>query len=107
MEDFLKSLCFSAKRALRGQMPKTLRAYSFAINSEEGLILLRAHFERPPSEDDLEDISVIEAEIDADFIDDFEVRTEIEVVAPGKSPSLLSGGVAYLGQGETGTTCSE
>ncbi len=107
MEETLKNLCFSAKRALRGQTPETLRAYSFEIDPEKKLIRLRAHFAQPPSEEDLEAISIVETEIDADFLDDFEGETGIEVVAPGTPLSFLSGGVAYLRQGEAGTICSE
>jgi len=55
----------------------------------------------------LEAISVVETEIDADFLDDFEGETGIEIVAPGMPLSFLSGGVAYLRQGEAGTICSE
>jgi len=67
-EELLSDVCFSATRALRGQTPVGLRAYSFAIDLEIREILLRAHFDAPPSEDDLEDISVVETEIDADFL---------------------------------------
>ncbi len=107
MEETLKNLCFSAKRALREQTPETLRAYSFEIDPEKKLIRLRAHFAQPPSEDDLEAISVVETEIDADFLDDFEGETGVKIVAPGMPLSFLSGGVAYLRQGEAGAICSE
>ena len=107
MEEILKNLCFSAKRALRGQTPETLRAYSFEIDPKKKLIRLRAHFAQQPSEDDLEAISVVETEIDADFLDDFKDETGIEVVPPGGALSFLSGGIAYLRQGEAGTICSE
>lgn len=107
MEETLKSLCFSAKRALEGQTPETLRAYSFDIDPEKKLMRLRAHFGESPSEDDLEAISIVETEIDADFLDHFEAETDTEVVAPGKSLSFLPGGVAYLRNGEPGTICAE
>lgn len=107
MEDILKDVCFSARRALQGQTPDTLRAYSFEIDSEKKVLRLRAHFAEPPSEDDLEAISIIETEIDADFLDRFEGETDTEVVAPGKSLSLLPGGVAYLREGEPGEVCAE
>ena len=107
MEEILKSLCFSATRALEGQTPETLRAYSFEIDPGKKLIRLRANFGENPSEDDLEAISIVETEIDADFLDHFEGETDIEVIALGESPSFLSGGVAYLRKGEPGTTCAE
>jgi hypothetical protein len=106
-EEILKAVCFSAKRALRGQTPETLRAYSFGIDQMNGVILLRAHFAQTPSEDDMEAISVIETEIDADFLDDFEAETHTEVVPMGAPLSLLSGGIAYLREGEIGEICSE
>ena len=105
-ERLLKLVCGSAKRALYSQTPSTVRAYSFEIDRERKLIRLRAHFAEPPSEDDLEAISIVETEIDADFLDHFEGETDTEVVAPGKSLTLLPGGTAYLREGEPGTICS-
>jgi len=69
--------------------------------------LLRAHFGEGPSEDDLEDISVVETEIDADVLDHFEAETDTEAVAPGDSLSFLPGGIAYLREGEPGKICVE
>ena len=105
-ERLLKLVCGSAKRALHSQTPSTLRAYSFSINHGDKRILLRAHFGESPSEDDLEAISIVETEIDADFLDHFEAETETEVVAPKESLSFLPGGVAYLRNGEPGTICA-
>lgn len=99
-ERLLRLVCGSVKRALYSQTPATLRAYSFAVDNHNKRILLRAHFGEKPSEDDLEAISIIETEIDADFLDQFEAETDTEVVATGTTPSLLSGGVAYLREGE-------
>ena len=107
MDKTLKSVCFSARRALHSQTPDTLRAYSFEIDPERKVIKLRAHFGESPSDDDLDVISIIETEIDADFLDHFEGETDTEVVAPGQSMSLLSGGVAYFREGEPGTLCQE
>ena len=100
-------VCGSAKRALHGQAPKGLRAYSFAVDSVRKCILLRAHFAESPSGNDLEAISIIETEIDADFLDHFEGETSIKVVAPGTTPSFLPNGIAYLREGEPGMTCCE
>jgi hypothetical protein len=90
---------------LRGQTPPSLRAYSFAIDRKNRLILLRAHFAAPPSEDDLDDISVAETEIDADFLDRFEWKTDVEISPIGTPLSFLSGGIVYLRDGEPGTCC--
>lgn len=103
----LQLVCGSAKRALRSQVPATLRAYSFAVDIKNKQILLRAHFCEKPSEDDLDLMSVVETKIDADFLDHFEGRTEIEVFAPNKAPSFLSGGIAYLAEGEVGQVCCD
>jgi len=64
-------------------------------------------FGESPSKDDLEAISIIETETDADFLDHFEGETDTEVVAPEKSLSFLPGGVAYLRKGEPGKICAE
>ena len=103
----LKLVCGSAKRALYSQTPANLRAYSFSINKNIKRILLRAHFDESPSEDDLEVMSIVETEIDADFLDHFEGETDIEVAAIGKGLSFLPGGIAYLRKGEPGLTCAE
>ncbi len=106
-EHLLKRVCGSAKRALCSQTPAALRAYSFAIDNDHERIPLRAHFGETLSEDDLETISIIETEIDADFLDHFEGDTDIEVAPPGTTLSLLPGGVAYLREAEPGETCCE
>jgi hypothetical protein len=91
----------TARHVLVGQTPESLLAYSVAVDHDNRRILLRAHFAVPPSEDDLEDMSVVETEILAAMPDDIETRTEIEIVSPGAVPALLPGGVAY--QREEGT----
>ena len=106
-ERLLRLVCGSAKRALRGQTPATLRACSFAVDNGNKRILLRAHFGENPTEDDLEAISIVETEIDADFLDNFEAETDTEVVVADAMPSFLPGGVAYLREGERGTICRE
>ena len=105
-ERLLKRLCWSAQRALEGQTPSTLRAYSFEIDHSRKRVLLRAHFGDQPSDDDLEAIGFIETEIDADFFDDFEGETDTEIVSPEQRLSFLPGGIAYLREGEPGTPCS-
>jgi hypothetical protein len=73
-ERLLRLVCSSAKRALSGQTLATLRAYSFAVDYYRKRIHLRAHFAESPSDDDLEAVSIIETEIDADYFDQFEGR---------------------------------
>lgn len=60
---------------------------------------MRAHFETEPSEDDLDSISCVETEIDADFLDKFEGETDVEVVPLDATPTFLSDGIAYLREG--------
>ncbi|MBN9560051.1 MAG: hypothetical protein J0H14_04890 [Alphaproteobacteria bacterium] len=105
-EILLHRVCLSAKRALSGQTPATLRAYSFAIDRDRKIVRLRAHFAESPSDDALDLISVVDTEIFSDFPDLFETETEIQVSPAGTPPSFLSGGIAYLREGEPGTCCS-
>ena len=102
----MRLVCGSVKRALEGQTPGSLRAYSFAVDQESRVINLKAHFAQPPSEDDLEAISIVETEVDADFLDHLLGVTSIEVAGPGSALSLLPGGVAYLRDGEDGEVCA-
>jgi hypothetical protein len=91
----------SIRRALSGQTPDALCAYSFAFDADRRKILLKAHFDRTPSDVDCEDISVVETEVFSDFPDYPDISTEIELLRPGTAPSLLPGGIAYLrGVGE-------
>jgi hypothetical protein len=86
----------SAERALRGQTPDNLRAYSVAIDPTAREIVLRAHFYAPPSEQDLEDMSVAETEVDADFWNQFtNTRTEVDIAPLGTAPQFLPGGVVF------------
>ena len=43
----------------------------------------------------MEAIQHVETEIVADFLDEFDTRTEIKLVQPYVEPVLLPGGVAY------------
>ena len=98
-------VCRCAQRALSGRTPGGLRAYSFQVDPAKRTIVLRAHLDAHPSADDLEEISVVESEIMADFaIDAVEtITTDIEVVPVGWALSFLSAGIAWLRPGEAGT----
>lgn len=104
-EDLVRELCWNAKRALQGETPASLRAYSFAMDREAKEIRLRAHFDSAPSEDEAESMSCVETEIAATFLDRFETETDIEVAPAGTPLALLADGVAYLRDGEAGTVC--
>jgi hypothetical protein len=67
---------------------------------------LRAHFDRTPSEGDLEDIMTVDAYVDGDLLDVFEVSTDIDIAPMGTTPAFLPDGIAYLREGEAGVcTC--
>ena len=65
---------------------------------------MRADFAGSPSDDDLDAISIVETEIDADFLDHCDADTDIEVVAPQQTMSPLSSGLAQLRAGGGGGT---
>jgi hypothetical protein len=81
---------------LEGQTPDNLRALSIAVDLSTATIFVRAHFFAVPSEQDVEDISVVETEIDADFYPTLTAETDVEIVPLGVAPRFLGGGVAYL-----------
>ena len=85
----------SAQRALSGQTPPELIAYSLAVDREHQIIRLKAHFERPPSEDALYNIECVDTEIFSDFPDHFDTETEMEVVPVGQQPVPLAGGFVW------------
>ena len=71
-------------------------------------VLLRAHFDSKPSEEDLDGISCAETEIMADFLLVVveTITTDFEVAPVGQPLSFLSDGVACLRAGEPGTVYS-
>jgi hypothetical protein len=91
----LAAIVASAKRALRGQTPASLREYSFSYDPVSKKILLKAETERTPTEQELDDLQVAESEIHADFWDAAEVKTAIEIVPPGAALNPLPGGVIF------------
>lgn len=90
-----EEIASSAQRALSGQTPPELLAYSFAVDREQQVIHLKAHFSQPPSEDAVENIEIAETEIFSDFPDHFDAETEMEVVPAGQEPVPLSGGFVW------------
>lgn len=93
-------LTASLQRALLGVAPQALRALSFNWDPTSKHIRLRAHFERPHTEDEFDTMASIEGETNADFPDEFVVSTEFEVVPAGAPIQPLSGGVVYLRETE-------
>lgn len=91
----LQRLHASAQRALRGQTPSHLVAYSFDADPTRAVLHLKAHFSSAPTQDEVEMLQVVETEILADFEDEFEARTEIDIVPARTTPVLLRGGVAF------------
>ncbi len=92
---WLSQIQGSAERALRDQTPACLLAYSFELAQDTALLRLKAHFEGLPSTEDLETMLVVETEVFSDFVDEFETRTEFELVMTGQEPLLLHDGVPY------------
>lgn len=91
----LERLHASAQRALRGQTPSRLVAYSVDVDPTRPLLHLKAHFSRAPTKDEVEMLQGIETEILADFEDEFEAQTEVEVVPAHSTAVLLRGGVVF------------
>lgn len=91
----LAAIVASAKRALPGQTPASLREYSFSYDPVSKKILLKAETERTPTEQELDDLQVAESEIHADFWDAAEVKTVIEIVPPGAALNPLPEGVIF------------
>jgi hypothetical protein len=58
----LAAIVASAKRALPGQTPASLREYSFSYDPVSKKILLKAETERTPTEQELDDLQVAESE---------------------------------------------
>ncbi len=91
----LERLHASAQRALRGQTPSRLVAYSVDVDPTRPILHLKAHFSSTPTEDEIEMLQGVETEILADFEDEFETQTEIEVVPAHSTAVLLGGGVVF------------
>jgi hypothetical protein len=92
----LERLQASAQRALRGQTPSHLVAYSVDVDPTWPVLYLKAHFSSTPTEDEIEVLQGGETEILADFEDDFETQTEVEVVPAHTKPVMLRGGVVFM-----------
>ena len=78
---------------LPGNHPADLRALSFSFlpyqADQPGKVVLRAHFFKPPPEDDLELIGVLETELYAQTWDKFDYAVEAQVTPIGTSMDLL------------------
>jgi len=91
----LERLHASAQRALRGQTPLHLIAYSVDVDPSRPVLYLKAQFSSTPTDDEVEMLQGVEAEILADFEDDFETQTEVEVVPAHTKPVMLRGAVVF------------
>ncbi|QYU68385.1 hypothetical protein J4558_26880 [Leptolyngbya sp. 15MV] len=91
----LERLHASAQRALRSQTPARLVAYSVDVDPAQPVLHLKAHFSSAPTEDEIEMLQGVETEILADFEDEFETQTEVDVVPAHTTPGLLRGGVVF------------
>ena len=84
-----------ASRALDGHRSASLLAISYQFNEEEKLISLKAHFLSCPSENEMEAVSDVEAEVIAAFPAEYTISTEVELLYSGISPHLLRDGLCY------------
>jgi len=96
-EELTGRIAASARRALQGQMPASLREYSFSFDRAAKHIMFKAEVEPALTEDDL---LAAESEVYADFADDTQVETSIEVVPADLPLRPLPGGVVFLRSGE-------
>ena len=78
---------------LPGNHPETLRALSFSFmpytETAQGRVVIRSHFFKQPSEDDLELIGDLEAELYAQTDYKIEYRFEAQTVPPPAKLDLL------------------
>lgn len=91
-----------ARRALQGQIPSSLRRYSFSFDAADKRIVFRAEVEKNLNEDELENLAIAETEVYADsvFGDDTKIDTLIEII-PMKAPlHPLPNGIVFLRDGE-------
>ena len=88
----------SLRDALVGSTPLSLLAFSFACSEESKQIWLKAHFERGYTPDDYDHVMTVEAEMWAQFPDDFGYRiaVEFEIAGGGDPIHPLAGGIVYL-----------
>ena len=88
-EGMIRKLLF----LLPGNHPDSLRALSFSFTpytaTTQGRVVIRSHFFEPPTEDDLELIGDLEAELYAQTVDKFDYSFEAQTVPPPEEPDLL------------------
>jgi len=99
-EELTGRIAASARRALQGQMPASLREYSFSFDRAAKHIMFKAEVEPALTEDERDDLLAAESEVYADFADDTQVETSIEVVPADLPLRPLPGGVVFLRSGE-------
>ena len=84
INEFLKS---SAKRALEGNTPKSLRKASIELKNKE--VQWLCILDCSASEDDIEDCAVAGTEIIADFTWEYGINEMFEKVEPNEKPRAL------------------
>lgn len=95
-EEFEEALALYARHGLKGQTPPTLAALSIGVDRAGRWLRIRAHFDQPASEDDIEDIQSVGTEIVSQWvIPGWKIEEDWEVLPPGQPPNLLPGGIAF------------
>ena len=94
-EEWLRN---SLSDALVGNTPRPLVAFSFACREGSKQIWLKAHFEHGYTPDDYDLVMAVEAEMWAQFPDDFgyKISVEFETVGDGCPIHPLAGGILHL-----------
>jgi hypothetical protein len=95
-KEYEPDLALYARHALKGQTPPSLLAMSVGVNRERKRLQIRAHFDRPPSEDGEELVGVIGAEVISQWVlSGWGIDEDWEVLSPGQRPNALPGGIAF------------
>jgi len=84
----------AARIFVQDQLPQTLLSLSIDVDVERKRIKLRAHFEKAPSEDDIEAIQITSTEVASQYVEWY-VEEDWEVLLPGQQPNALPGGIAW------------
>ena len=92
--EFEHCALLSARTFVLDQLPATLLTLSLRVDADRKHILFRAHFDAPPSEDDIEAIGITSTEVVAQYYD-WMIDEDWEILKPGEPPNCLPTGIAW------------
>lgn len=85
-----------ARYILAGEAPSTMLALSISADERDCWLRIRAHFDHPPTQEDIEVVQIAGTEIIAQWtLDDWRIAEDWEVLGPGQEPNALPGGIAW------------